>query len=82
MNARDASHNVERRSSQITTYLLGYAAGAHRASPARIDSLAGASSQLADSWDRPADPPDPVAEIDDEIPDDSTVDHTCEYYEA
>ena len=80
--ARDAAHNVERRSAPITTYLLGYAAAAHRASPSRIEALAGAAAQLADSWDRPADAVDPEAAIDDEIPDDSTVDHTGEYYEA
>jgi hypothetical protein len=73
--ARVAAHNVQRPAAPITTYLLGYAAATHDAGPARIEELASAASALADSWEKPAGAPDPV-EIDDEIPDDSAVDHT------
>jgi hypothetical protein len=79
--ARDAAHNVQRAAAPITTYLLGFAAAAHGASPERVERLAGAASALADSWDRPADAADPD-DIDDEIPDDRLVDHTGDRYEA
>ena len=34
--ARDAAHNVQRAAAPITTYLLGFAAAAHGASPDRV----------------------------------------------
>ncbi|WP_206065062.1 DUF6457 domain-containing protein [Nocardioides sp. JQ2195] len=75
--ARDAAHNVQRPAAPITTFLLGYATAVHGADPARVEELAGAASQLAIGWERPADAPDPE-DIDDPIPDDSTVDHTAD----
>ena len=73
--ARDVAHNVLRPGAPISTYLLGYAAAVHGADPARMEELAGRASRLALAWDRPADAPDPD-DVDDPIPDDSTVDHT------
>ncbi|WP_156388561.1 DUF6457 domain-containing protein [Nocardioides sp. Root151] len=73
--ARVAAHNVQRPAAPITTYLLGYAAATHAADPARVEELAGLASGLADTWERPADAPDPV-DINDPIPDDSSVDHS------
>ena len=48
--ARDAAHNVERAAAPITTYLLGYAAGLHQASPERLERLAASASELAERW--------------------------------
>ncbi len=73
--ARAAAHNVERPAAPITTYLLGYAAGVHGAGPSKIETLAARAQALADEWDRPAGAPDPD-DVDDEVPDDSGVDHT------
>ena len=57
--ARVAAHNVARPAAPITTYLLGYAAGAQDANPEQIEALAARAQRLAESWDRPADAPDP-----------------------
>ena len=57
--ARVAAHNVERPAAPITTYLLGYAAGAQDADPEQIEALAARAQGLAEGWDRPADAPDP-----------------------
>lgn len=78
--ARVAAHNVERRSAPITTYLLGYAAGAQDANPVAIEVLAAKAQALADQWDRPADAPDPV-DVDDDVPDDSSVDHSTDRFD-
>jgi len=78
--ARSAAHNVERKAAPITTYLLGYAAGVAGADPARIELLAGRAAALADGWEKPPNAPDPD-DIDDEIPDDSLVDHTADVFE-
>ncbi len=78
--ARVAAHNVERRAAPITTYLLGFAAGAQDANPVAIEALAARAQTLADEWDRPADAPDPD-DIDDEVPDDSVVDHTADRFD-
>ena len=78
--ARVAAHNVERPAAPVTTYLLGFAAGQRGADPQAIESLAARAQLLAEEWDRPADAPDPD-DIDDEIPDDSTVDHAADAYE-
>ena len=81
--ARDAAHNVERRAAPISTYLLGYAAGAVGANPVKIEQLAAAAAQLALAWDRPPDAVDPdVDAVEVEIPDDHLVDHTNDAYEA
>ena len=67
--ARVAAHNVARPAAPITTYLLGYAAGAQDANPEQIEALAARAQKLAEGWDRPADAPDPD-DVDDPIPDD------------
>ena len=79
--ARVAAHNVERRSAPITTYLLGFAAGASGANPEAVELLAVKAQRLAEGWDRPADAPDPLDVEDVEVPDDSVVDHSGETYE-
>ena len=78
--ARVAAHNVARPAAPVTTFLLGYAAGTHGADPDEIEGLAGRAQRLAESWDRPADAPDPD-DVDDEIPDDSSVDHTADQFD-
>ena len=78
--ARVAAHQVERRAAPITTYLLGYAAGAQDADLAAIEALAAKAQLLAEEWDRPADAPDPD-DVDDPVPDDSTVDHTGDRFD-
>ena len=78
--ARVAAQNVQKTAAPITAYLLGVAAGANDANPEQVERLAARAQQLAESWDRPADAPDPD-DIDDEVPDDSTVDHSSDLYE-
>ena len=78
--ARDAAHNVERVAAPITTYLLGYAAGLKGADPAAIEALAGRASALATGWERSSNAPDPL-DIDDDIPDDSLVDHSADVFD-
>ena len=78
--ARSAAHDVTKVAAPITTYLLGFAAGAQGANPEAIERLAGKAQGLAEGWDRPADAPDPV-DVDDEVPDDSAVDHSGDQYE-
>jgi hypothetical protein len=78
--ARTAAQNVQKTAAPITAYLLGVAAGAGDANPEAVERLAAKAQQLAESWDRPADAPDPD-DIDDEVPDDSTVDHSADLYE-
>ena len=78
--ARVAAHQVERPAAPITTYLLGFAAGASGADMEAIEALAGRAQQLADSWDRPSDAPDPD-DVDEDVPDDSGVDHTGDSFE-
>ena len=79
--ARTAAHNVERPAAPVTTYLLGFAAGARGADPEAIEALAARAQRLAEGWDRPAGAPDPD-DVDEEIPDDSTVDHTADAFDA
>lgn len=79
--ARLAAHNVERRAAPVTAYLLGFAAGQSEADPERVEALAARAQRLAEEWDRPADAPDPD-DVNDEVPDDSTVDHTGDRYES
>jgi len=78
--ARVAAHEVQKTAAPITTYLLGFAAGAGDLDPEKIERLAAKAQSLAENWDRPADAPDPD-DIDDEVPDDSTVDHSTDRYE-
>lgn len=79
--ARTAARNVERSAAPITTYLLGVAVGAGKADPETAERLASRAQALAERWDRPANAPDP-ADVDEAIPDDSTVDHSTDVYEA
>ncbi len=78
--ARVAAQNVQKTAAPITAYLLGFAAGADDANPEQVERLAARAQQLAESWDRPADAPDPD-DVDDEVPDDSSVDHSSDLYE-
>lgn len=78
--ARVAAQNVQKTAAPITAYLLGFAAGASDANPEQVERLAARAQQLAESWDRPADAPDPD-DVDDEVPDDSSVDHSSDLYE-
>lgn len=73
--ARAASQNVERAAAPVTTFLLGYAACSTGASPEAVERLAARAQALAEGWDRPAGAPDPD-DVDDDVPDDSGVDHT------
>jgi len=78
--ARVAAHNVARPAAPITTYLLGYAAGAQDADAEQIEALAARAQKLAENWDKPAGAPDPD-DVNDPIPDDRAVDHTGEVFE-
>jgi hypothetical protein len=70
---------VERVAAPVTTYLLGLAAGSQGADPVGVEGLAARAQALAEGWDRPADAPDPD-DVDEPIPDDSTVDHSTDEY--
>ena len=74
-----AAENVEHLAGPVTAYLLGYAAAARNADPDGVEVLAALAQKLAESWDRPADAPDPD-DIDDPVPDDSTVDHVHDLF--
>ena len=78
--ARTTAHSVERPAAPVTAYVLGLAAGARGADAEEIERLAARAQALAEGWDRPADARDPD-DVDDEIPDDSTVDHSRDAYE-
>jgi hypothetical protein len=77
---KSAARNVEHLAAPVTAYLLGFAAGARDANPDVVEQLAARAQALAEGWDRPADAPDPL-DIDDPVPDDTSVDHTGEVYE-
>lgn len=79
--AKVAADNVIRKAAPITTYLLGYAAGSSDADVEEIERLAAKAQALAENWDHPSGAPDPV-DVDDEVPDDSVVDHTGDEYDA
>jgi hypothetical protein len=78
--AKVAADNVIRKAAPITTYLLGYAAGSSDADVEEIERLAAKAQALAENWDHPSGAPDPV-DVDDDVPDDSTVDHTGDEFE-
>jgi hypothetical protein len=78
--ARVAALNVARPAAPITAYLLGFAAGSQDADPEELEALAAKVQLLADGWDRPSGAPDPD-DVDDEVPDDSAVDHTGDAYQ-
>ena len=79
--ARTVAHTVERPAAPVTTFLLGLAAGSGTASPERVEALAARAQALAEGWDRPANAPDPD-DVDDEVPDDSLVDHTTDTFDV
>jgi hypothetical protein len=62
--ARDAAHSVERKAAPISTFLLGYAAGAADADQEELERLAGRAAALAARWDKS---PDDLANEDDEV---------------
>ena len=78
--AKVVADNVVRKAAPISTYLLGYAAGLNEADPEAVEKLAARAQLLAEGWDRPPDAKDPV-DIDDEVPDDSVVDHTGDRFD-
>ncbi len=78
--ARAASENVERTAAPITAYLLGFAAAHQAASTEEVEALAARVQSLADSWDRPSGARDPV-DIDDDVPDDTGVDHSGDEFD-
>ncbi|WP_134765717.1 DUF6457 domain-containing protein [Nocardioides sp. 1609] len=75
-------HGIEHYAGPVTTYLLGYAAGAGSASPATVEKLAARAQALAEGWDRPRDAPDPDDVPDVDIPDDGAIDHTPDLADA
>lgn len=77
---RTAARNVEKLAGPVSAYLLGVAVGATDASPDQIERLAAKAQVLAERWDRPADAPDPD-DVDDEVPDDSIVDHSGDEFD-
>ncbi len=64
----------------ITTYLLGYAAGAAGADVEEIERLAAKAQALAEGWDRPTGAAEPV-DLDEDVPDDTGVDHTGDEFD-
>ncbi|MGC4113009.1 MAG: DUF6457 domain-containing protein [Nocardioides sp.] len=78
--AKVAADNVIRMAAPITTYLLGYAAGATGADEEKVERLAGLIQALAEGWDQPSGAEDP-ADVDDEVPDDTGVDHSGDEYD-
>ena len=78
--ARIVAHQVDRPAAPVTAFVLGLAAGGRDADPEQIEALAARAQALAEGWDRPADAPDPD-DVDDEIPDDSTVDHSTDEFD-
>ena len=78
--ARDAAHNVERPAAPVSAYLLGYAAGSADANVEEVERLAGRAQALAEGWDRPSGAADPV-DVDDEVPDDTGVDHSGDEFD-
>ena len=68
--ARDCAHSVERPAAPISTFLLGYAAAAHGASPEKVEELAARATTLAERWDGKQDvSADDFDDIDEELVD-------------
>jgi hypothetical protein len=78
--AKVAADNVIRMAAPVTTFLVGYAAGMAGAEGEGIERLAARAQSLAEAWDRPPDAADPV-DVDDDVPDDTGVDHTGDEYD-
>ena len=74
-----AGDNVEPAAGAVTAFLLGVAAGEQGADPEAVEKLAAQAQTLAEGWDRPANAPDPD-DIFDDVPDDSSVDHSRDVY--
>ncbi|MFB9315511.1 DUF6457 domain-containing protein [Nocardioides plantarum] len=68
-----AHDKVDVHAGPVIAYLLGYAAGGRGAGPVTIEKLAARAQALAESWDRPADAPDPD-DVDDVVPADLPAD--------
>jgi hypothetical protein len=79
--AKVVADNVVRMAAPVTTYVLGYAAGLQEADPDGVERLAARVQALAEGWDRPAGSKDPV-DIEDDVPDDSAVDHTGDRFDG
>jgi uncharacterized protein DUF6457 len=79
--AKVVADNVVRTAAPITAFVLGYAAGQQDADPEGVERLAARAQALAEGWDRPADAKDPI-DVDDEVPDDSLVDHTGDRFDV
>jgi hypothetical protein len=71
--ARDAAHGVEKPAAPITTFLLGYAAAVHGASPEAVEELAGRASALAEKWGGEDDVDDEFDDIEIDADDDASL---------
>ena len=78
--AKVAADNVVRAAAPVTTYLLGYAAGAADADEEEVERLAAKAQALAEAWERPNGSGDPVVD-DDDVPDDGEVDHSDDEFD-
>jgi hypothetical protein len=78
--AKVAADNVIRMAAPITTYLLGFAAGATAADEEQVERLAARVQALAEGWDRPSGASGEPA-LDDDVPDDTGVDHSDDEYD-
>jgi hypothetical protein len=78
--AKVAADNVVRAAAPVSTYLLGYAAGAAGADQEEVERLAARAQVLAEGWDRPGGASEPAP--DDDVPDDAGVDHTGDEFDA
>jgi Domain of unknown function (DUF6457) len=78
--AKVTADNVVRMAAPVTTFLVGYAAGTADADEEGIERLAAKAQSLAEAWDRPPDAADPI-DVDDDVPDDTGVDHTGDEYD-
>jgi uncharacterized protein DUF6457 len=79
--AKVAADNVVRAAAPITTYLVGYAAGAADADEEEVERLAAKAQALAEGWERLPGTSDPV-DLDDTVPDDDDeIDHSDDEYD-
>jgi hypothetical protein len=78
--AKVAADNVIRPAAPITAYLVGYAAGSAEADEEGVEALAARAQALAEGWDRPSGATDPD-DVDDDVPDDTGVDHSDDKYD-
>ena len=78
--AKVVADNVVRPAAPVSTYLLGYAAGCADANVEEVERLAARAQALAEGWDRPSGTADPV-DVDDDVPDDTGVDHSDDEFD-